>query len=405
MADRLLEHEYLPASGEARQDLVLLHGWASGREIWRPLLAQVRDWANVTLIDLPFGCAAPGELDTAEQLCLERAVLACAPARAVYLGWSLGGQLAAHIAQANIDRASALVTLCTNPRFVTGPGWPGMAETDFRSFQEGVETDAPSTLRRFDSLQTQGSTQPRILRRELVASRHLVHKPQLSAGLALLESLDMRSSLQNLTQPQLHLFAQCDALVPAPVQQAMGELLAAKPSIQIATISGASHVAPIEAAPEVASSVFDFLDGSDLLYEDGRHTGEPRKTDIAESFSKAAGSYDSAAQLQREVGTCLLGQVSGKGQAPECVVDLGCGTGHFYPLLNDLFPRAHYIGLDLAPGMVRFARGRFPAAVDWLVADAESMPLATESLTWYSVASQFSGVTTPGYCSPSWPGF
>ena len=45
--------EYLPATGRPPQDLVLLHGWGGNRELWRPLLAQLRQWANVTLLDIP----------------------------------------------------------------------------------------------------------------------------------------------------------------------------------------------------------------------------------------------------------------------------------------------------------------------------------------------------------------
>lgn len=57
-ADVRLNQEYLPATQAAELELVLLHGWGSNREIWRPLLASVRGWANVTLFNVP-GCA-PG---------------------------------------------------------------------------------------------------------------------------------------------------------------------------------------------------------------------------------------------------------------------------------------------------------------------------------------------------------
>ena len=45
--------EYLPATEGARQELVLLHGWGSNRDIWRPLLVALRPWAywNIVLDD------------------------------------------------------------------------------------------------------------------------------------------------------------------------------------------------------------------------------------------------------------------------------------------------------------------------------------------------------------------
>ena len=91
--------EYLPALGCARQELVLLHGWSSGREVWRRLLVPLRSWANITLVDLP-GCTVRDTDGFDGDLAgLLSAVLEQIPQRAVYLGWSLGGQLATLLAE------------------------------------------------------------------------------------------------------------------------------------------------------------------------------------------------------------------------------------------------------------------------------------------------------------------
>ena len=96
-----LSFEYLPATLVARQELVLLHGWGSNREVWRPLLMQLRPWANITLLDIP-GCAPGCDYDDPPALAdTLLAILACSPARAVYVGWSLGGQLALELALPN----------------------------------------------------------------------------------------------------------------------------------------------------------------------------------------------------------------------------------------------------------------------------------------------------------------
>ena len=49
------------------------------------------------------------------------------------------------------------------------------------------------------------------------------------------------------------------------------------------------------------------------------------KQSIAQSFSKAAKSYDNAAQFQRDVGDRLLTYMP--KDCASVVVDLGCGTG------------------------------------------------------------------------------
>ncbi|RMS12754.1 hypothetical protein ALP75_203869 [Pseudomonas syringae pv. actinidiae] len=52
----------------------------------------------------------------------------------------------------------------------------------------------------------------------------------------------------------------------------------------------------------------------------------PDKRQVAASFSRAAGSYDSVAELQRSVGSELLSRLPA-GLTPSRWLDLGCGTG------------------------------------------------------------------------------
>ena len=115
----------------------------------------------------------------------------------------------------------------------------------------------------------------------------------------------------------------------------------------------------------------------------------PDKRRIAESFSRAALTYDQAAAFQRTVGSNLLDRLSPE-QTRADIVDLGCGTGYFTRALT-----AHYgaapLGLDLAEGMLRHARDQSPGTTGWIVADAEALPLRTASqdLIFSSLALQW----------------
>jgi malonyl-CoA O-methyltransferase len=108
------------------------------------------------------------------------------------------------------------------------------------------------------------------------------------------------------------------------------------------------------------------------------------KKQVANSFSRAAKSYDEVASLQRRVGEslCQFIPVSCVNKnAVEVVVDLGCGTGFFTPKLSSIFPDAQLLGVDLAEGMVNHAKvTRKLAAAKWLCGDAESLPLASDSV-------------------------
>ncbi len=99
----------------------------------------------------------------------------------------------------------------------------------------------------------------------------------------------------------------------------------------------------------------------------------PDKRQVAASFSRAAASYDSVAELQRAVGANLLGLLP-QGAAPHCWIDLGSGTGHFSRQLQQRYPQALGLAVDIAEGMLRHAREAGGAAFH-VAGDAERLPL------------------------------
>lgn len=380
--------EYLPATDAAQQELVLLHGWGSNREIWRPLLVVLRPWANITLIDLP-GCDPATELGSEPKLAdLLAAIMDRAPAQAVYVGWSLGGQLAVELAALSPQRVMAVVTICSNPRFVAACDWPGMEGARFAEFRAGVVANPIAGLKRFDGLQAGGSRQ---LLRQLQKQNPGQVTADISAGLDWLESLDQRKRLTALLAPQLHLLAERDNLVPAAVEQALKALLWQTPAAQVELLPGASHVAPLDSSEYVGRQIYAFLAAVGGLKESAAVAQTVAKKDVAESFSRAAALYDSVAKLQRDVGTQLLTNLDRLRSSPATVLDLGCGTGYFYPDLKRRFPDTRYLGLDLAQGMVEYARDHAEGSGSWLVGDAEALPLASNTidLVFSSLAVQW----------------
>ncbi|MFO6422407.1 malonyl-ACP O-methyltransferase BioC [Motilimonas sp. KMU-193] len=104
------------------------------------------------------------------------------------------------------------------------------------------------------------------------------------------------------------------------------------------------------------------------------------KSSIAQAFSKAAASYDSAAQFQRDTGHKLLDPIltrSANALGGQRWLDLGSGTGYFTELLAQ--SGVQVVGLDLALGMLNHAkheRSSQPShQLSWLNGDAESLPL------------------------------
>lgn len=357
-----------------------MHGWGANREVWRPLLASLRPWANVTLVDV--GGCSPGSV-VQDRPALDETlaeIVQCCPPGAVYIGWSLGGQLALEMARRYPERVRAVITLCSNPRFVTGAGWPGMADSQFQAFCAAAESDPVLALQRFDALQTRGSPRSRELLRKLKSLQRKPADSTLMAGLEWLTALDQRDDMVGLSIPQFHLLAPQDELVPAEVAQSLTELLSAVPGATVKVLATGCHLALLEMPAELAGEIESFLARADLL--DAGRVCAPRveKSDIAESFSRAAAVYDSVAHLQRDVGEQLFTRLERYRGEAGVILDLGCGTGYFAPRLQQRYGDSTYIGLDLATGMVAYARDHCADSCNWVAADAESMPLASNSI-------------------------
>ncbi|QKT03295.1 malonyl-ACP O-methyltransferase BioC [Ectothiorhodospiraceae bacterium 2226] len=110
------------------------------------------------------------------------------------------------------------------------------------------------------------------------------------------------------------------------------------------------------------------------------------KARVRRSFDRAAPAYEGVAVLQREVRGRLLERLDLVRLRPAAVLDLGAGTGPAARALAGRYGDAHVYALDLAPGMLREARGARPLWQRWfgrqhfVCGDAEALPLAAGSV-------------------------
>ncbi len=103
---------------------------------------------------------------------------------------------------------------------------------------------------------------------------------------------------------------------------------------------------------------------------------------IASSFAAAANSYDAHAFLQRYVADALLGKMQASAGVSR-VLDLGSGTGYCTQKLQDLYPNAEIISLDIAAAMLNYARQAHKSrqlSEVFICADAENLPLQNQSI-------------------------
>ena len=118
---------------------------------------------------------------------------------------------------------------------------------------------------------------------------------------------------------------------------------------------------------------------------------------VRRAFSRSAASYDAAAQLQHAVEARLLESLDYlddpalQREAPQRVLDLGCGPGRASLAMQKRWPKANIVSLDLALPMLQQARGAAKRGAGWLsnpfahrpaqvCADARALPLADGSI-------------------------
>lgn len=359
------------AAAQVKPKLVLIHGWGCDSRIWQPLVPLLEKSYRVYLLDLPgMGANAPHNPWQDDDLLLQ--LLADAlPEQAHLVGWSLGGNLALEYAARFPQRVLSLSLVATNLSFVARDDWPwGMSPEVFAQFYQQLLDDPVVALRRFGQLQTRGDQQGKALLRQLRAlidTDFNYDAQALADALEWLRARDQRHLLSQLAvQPQF-IVGQSDQLVPVPSAAGL---------TAVSVMPDAGHLPMLSMPAQLAQLLFKSLFES-------RHqlpTQGADKQRIARSFSKAASSYDAVAGLQRAVGDTLADMLPAEPGAG-LALDLGSGTGYFLRKPQTINSPLHWLGGDLAEGMLTYSRSLQPALHGRLLGlDAESLPLADASL-------------------------
>lgn len=213
------------------ENLILIHGWGMNGAVWQQVATELSPHFKVHIVDLPgYGHSHHHDCQTLEDIA--NLVADSAPEKAIWLGWSLGGLIATHVALQHPSRVSQLITLASSPKFAAqGRTWRGIAPNVLQNFTEQLTQDFQGTIERFMALQAMGSPSARLDVKQLksaVLSRPAPHRASLHLGLELLASIDYRDELNHLRMPLRRFYGRLDGLVPAKVASTLDEQLQAE---------------------------------------------------------------------------------------------------------------------------------------------------------------------------------
>ena len=247
--------------GQGR-DLVLIHGWGMNSAIWSALVAPLAESYRLHMIDMPGHGHSPYGLTGSNIDQWVDAVMQVAPAKAVWIGWSLGSMLAQRAAVKFPDRVEGLVCIAGTPRFSQQGDWPhATSHETLYSSAAGLKQDCKKTLDSFLLLQARGDSEMskllQILRQGL-SSCPEPDEQALEIGLELLLHTDLRADLSNLQCQSMWLFGRRDRLVPVAVADEIHDLL---PQAQIEIFQHAAHLPMLSDQARCLQLLQGFIDG------------------------------------------------------------------------------------------------------------------------------------------------
>lgn len=250
---------YWQTEGTGKTELVLLHGWGLNAGVWHGISSRLASHFRLHLVDLPgYGRSqgfGPVSLEAMADI-----VLTQAPARAIWLGWSLGGLVASQVALSAPQRVKGLITLASSPCFRAQDDWPGIKTEVLHGFQQQLHDDFQRTVERFLALQTLGTASARQdvrLLKSVVLEQPMPSVEVLNGGLDILRQADLRQPLASLTLPFQRLYGALDGLVPRKVAGLLDERWPHSSSL---VIPKAAHAPFISHPAEVVEAITAFAD-------------------------------------------------------------------------------------------------------------------------------------------------
>jgi malonyl-CoA O-methyltransferase len=92
--------------------------------------------------------------------------------------------------------------------------------------------------------------------------------------------------------------------------------------------------------------------------------------------------YAQRSVLAQTVGKEMIARLAWMTLQPQVILDVGCATGELTRQLQDHFPTAKVMGIDIAESMLAYAQANHSDIVAWVCSDGASLPLPDRSVNF-----------------------
>lgn len=201
--------------------LILLSGWGVDYRIWQTLAAHWPNTVEPSAVEWPGYGDSPALPAPTSIAALAERMAPELPSDAVWVGWSLGGLLAAALLD-YLPSPRALLLLGAGSRFCSDGDDGGVTTQELASFQRAFQREPVATWRHFLRWQAHGEPNHRGAHRQLrerLGDQPTAEIATLAQGLAWLETLDNRALLAQPPCPIFSLAGSQDPLLSRRTRQ------------------------------------------------------------------------------------------------------------------------------------------------------------------------------------------
>ena len=238
--------------------LLFIHGFPLDRTIWKHQIATLSGWRRIAPDLRGMGMSEAGGtysmasyandlVGLLDKLRVKKAVIA---------GHSMGGYIAFEILRSYRDRVAGLILCDTRANPDSPEGAAGRDDVIKLARGKGADAVAERMIPVLLGRSTQ-QTQPQLVQQV----REMIGRTSIDGMVGALEAMKARPDstplLATIDVPTLVVVGQDDAIAPPAVAR---EMTSAIPSAAMTTISGAGHIAPLEAPTAVSRVIAEFLE-------------------------------------------------------------------------------------------------------------------------------------------------